>query len=304
MNQPSTALRTLLSGLVDYAGLFPPAQLAMDATVRNYAAYRQTPEAWMLGRLIVPALRLDEFKRAFLALPKPSHLWHLSVLVGDPTTELPLFEIVRDLAVIIDTVELRATTAPEIAAVLRYLPADVTPYVEIPANATMPELVTALAAHKARAKIRTGGVTSALFPQSGDVIRFMAACIEAGVPFKATAGLHHPLRGDYRLTYAPDSPSGAMFGFLGVFLAAAGLLAGWEQSQAEQLLLERNGQTLQATDTGIVWQPVEGPKRLLSLGDLERTRRLAGVSFGSCSFTEPLEDLQALDWLGGHSQAV
>ena len=53
-----------------------------------------------------------------------------------------------------------------------------------------------------------------------DVVRFIRRCIEADVRFKATAGLHHPLRAEFPLTYDAGAPVGAMFGYLNVFLAA------------------------------------------------------------------------------------
>ena len=46
--------------IVDYAGLFPPAQLALDAAIQNYARYPQQPDAWLLGRFICPAPKLDQ----------------------------------------------------------------------------------------------------------------------------------------------------------------------------------------------------------------------------------------------------
>jgi hypothetical protein len=58
------SMRALLSRLIDYAGLFPPAKLDMATTISNYARYREGDDAWMLGRLIVPASRLDEFEEA------------------------------------------------------------------------------------------------------------------------------------------------------------------------------------------------------------------------------------------------
>ena len=42
------------------------------------------------------------------------------------------------------------------------------------------------------AKLRTGGVVPEAFPKSLDIIRFVRTCAAANVPFKATAGLHHP----------------------------------------------------------------------------------------------------------------
>src|SRR5262245_38924762 len=54
------ALRALLGGIIDYAGLFPPAQLPLEEAIRNYARYRTEPESWMLGRFVIPATRLKE----------------------------------------------------------------------------------------------------------------------------------------------------------------------------------------------------------------------------------------------------
>ncbi len=48
------ALRPLLSGLIDYAGLFPPAAVSMADAVANYAAYRTSADAWALGRFVLP----------------------------------------------------------------------------------------------------------------------------------------------------------------------------------------------------------------------------------------------------------
>ena len=66
---PSAALRTLVAGVVDYAGLFPPAGLDMPAAVRHYAECRVGDDAWMLGRFVVQAARLDEWESAVAALP-------------------------------------------------------------------------------------------------------------------------------------------------------------------------------------------------------------------------------------------
>src|SRR6202171_3587103 len=63
------AAGVLLHDLIDYAGLFPPASLAMAPSVANYDAYLRSEWSWILGRFIVPAPRLSEFEEAFLGLP-------------------------------------------------------------------------------------------------------------------------------------------------------------------------------------------------------------------------------------------
>src|SRR5438093_1052355 len=54
------SVRALLANVIDYAGLFPPANLPMEEAIRNYTRYRQEPESWMLGKFICPAARLVE----------------------------------------------------------------------------------------------------------------------------------------------------------------------------------------------------------------------------------------------------
>ena len=136
------------------------------------------------------------------------------------------------------------------------------------------------------------------FPTTSDLLRFLRGCVRGRLPFKATAGLHHPLRAEYRLTYAPDSPTGVMFGFLNLFLATAFLRAGLTETEAARLLEERSPDAFQIDEDGISWQG-----HRLDLEALRDARRLAVVSFGSCSFTEPIGDLEALHLLGPGARA-
>jgi hypothetical protein len=60
VNPMDAALRELLTGLFDYAGLFPPASLAASDAVRTYADAREGDERWMLGRFVFPLQRRHE----------------------------------------------------------------------------------------------------------------------------------------------------------------------------------------------------------------------------------------------------
>src|SRR5690606_18447116 len=146
-------------------------------------------------------------------------------------------------------------------------------------------LIEAIGAAGAHAKIRTGGVTADAFPDAAQVARFLAACVRLGVPFKATAGLHHPIRAAYPLTYAPDAPRGTMFGYLNVFLAAALLHGGGSEADATELLEETRLGAFSFSDHGVSWDGYR-----FTLDDLAESRRLA-LGVGSCSFDEPLDDL-------------
>jgi len=137
-----------------------------------------------------------------------------------------------------------------------------------------------------RAKIRTGGITPDAFPPIDDVAAFLRACHARGIAFKATAGLHHPLRCVKPLTYEPNAPTGTMHGFINVFLAAAML------DDAEEILLEQDPHAFAFDDDGATWRD-----RRVSTQDLTTMRRDFAISFGSCSFEEPIGDLRALGWL-------
>jgi hypothetical protein len=299
---PDILLRSLLAGSIDYAGLFPPAALDMAAAVRQYAEQRAGPDAWALGRFVVPVARLGELERdAEPHAPRhPAEPWRLTALLGaDPAHELEALGEFNcrhaapgAAALAADAVEARADSIESIDRLLGAMPRWVQPYVEIPLTRDPAPLVAAIARRGARAKARTGGVTADAFPAPADLLRFLRACTGAGVPFKATAGLHHPLRAEYRLTYAPDSPRGTMFGFLNLFLVAAFLQQGMGDGDALRLLDERSPEAFRFGPDLIEWLD-----HRLTRAAVVAARAHGIVSFGSCSFTEPVDEARHLGWL-------
>jgi hypothetical protein len=295
-----SAIRVLLQNSIDYAGLFPPAALDMAAAVGNYHRYRGGEAAWALGRFILPVSRLPEFEQATTELPRPpaGRPWLLSVLTGA--------DLAGDLEKVttfnrhhadtgtarIDTLEAKASSSDAVRDTMHRIPGDLQAYLEIPIDHDPSGLIAAIGRTGARAKVRTGGVTRDGFPATADLLRFLESCLRAGVPFKATAGLHHPLRAQYRLTYAPDSPTGTMFGFLNLFLAAGFLRAGMEESVAAGVLEEESPVAFQFDGHGVSWR-----NHRIGEDTLAGARQDQIVSFGSCSFTEPLQELQALNLL-------
>ena len=155
-------------------------------------------------------------------------------------------------------------------------------FIEITDTSLLPELKR----RGFRAKIRTGGITEDAFPTPERVAAFIRACKEAGVAFKATAGLHHPLRCSKPLTYEPNAATGTMHGFVNVFLAAALV------DYAEDILGEADSRSFFFGDDGASWRGHHA-----GIDDLAAMRRDFGISFGSCSFEEPINDLKELEWL-------
>lgn len=298
----SSSLRTLLHSLVDYAGLFPPAALDMHAAVHEYAHHRASEHAWMLGHFVLPVSRLDEFEAAVAALGPSAigDVWRLSVL---PSADLDATlaaiaefnarnRVTQGRSAVADTLELKLEAHPDLEAVLAKIPPALTLYIELPIDDDLAPRLAAISRAGARAKVRTGGVTAGAFPASHALARFIQACADAGVPFKATAGLHHPLRGEYRLTYEPGSPHGMMFGFLNLFLAAAFARTGLTLRELARLLEEKDATAFEFTESGASWRG-----RTVSRTEISAVRHHVALSFGSCSVQEPVDDLRSLGLL-------
>ena len=302
---PADSLRLLVDGLVDYAGLFPPAKLPMDRAVANYASYRASDDAWMLGRFIVPVSRLGEFEKAaasHLPRDRDAEPWTISALVGpDADADIEaIFNFNRAHAedpanglAVIDSIELKREDPFEIDRLMKLIPEQLTPYFELPASGENRPAITALAGTGGRAKIRCGGVTPDLFPSAEDVARFIIRCSSADVALKATAGLHHPIRAEHALTYEDDAPRGVMHGFLNVFLCAAFVRrARLEEADAVRGRMETDATAFRFGPEGVRWDG-----KSLDNARLAGVRESFAIGYGSCSFTEPTDDLRTLGLL-------
>jgi hypothetical protein len=299
--------RILLRGLIDYAGLFPPASLGMAGAVANYDSYSRSEFRWMLGRLIVPVARLEEFEEAAGRLPDSAGeiepRWALSALMGaNLSADLDRIREFNDRlaasrytgSVSIGSIEVKISSAEEIDRLSTLIPPELETYFEIPwaaeaASSEMRDCIAAVAHCGRRAKIRTGGETPDKFPTPERVVEFTRLCAVSGIAFKATAGLHHPVRSLHRLTYQADCPSAIMHGFLNVFLAAAFVRAGMESPIAVELLNEQSPAAFHFDSEAVLWR-----EHRLGLNGISMTRQDFAISFGSCSFTEPVDDLRAL----------
>jgi hypothetical protein len=294
------AARALLAGLVDYAGLFPPAALPMDEAVAEYAASRRSPEAWMLGRFVVPAGRLAELSRAADRHPGPGagEPWRLSALLGTDvrgdTVRVTAFNESAGERAVVDAVELKAGSPQQAEAALEAVPPGLATFVEVPLEGALEPILAVLKAHGASAKVRTGGIVPEAIPGPAEVARFIAACAAAGVPWKATAGLHHPVRAEHALTYAGASPRAVMHGFLNVFAAAALARTGASPGDLEAVLREQDPSALCLGGDVLAWRHLSA-----SADEVREARRAFATSFGSCSFAEPVAGLRSLGLLGG-----
>jgi hypothetical protein len=245
-------LRALLRNLIDYAGMFPPASLAREDAIARYRRYGGCEHAWMLGRFVVSAAQLDD-------------------LPG---------ELGGRFAVLTDADHLRADTIESKKIISTSKPT----YCEV-AIEHLDEVKKA----GAFVKLRTGGVTPDAIPSVESVASYIIACAELRLPFKATAGLHHPVRKVHRLTYEPEATSAIMHGFINVFLAAA--FAWHGERQIQPILAETDPAAFRFNEKAH-WRELS-----LSSDEIAVARSSFAHSFGSCSFEEPIEDLRAVGWL-------
>ena len=283
----STALRpsvrAALSALIDYAGLFPPARLPLRQASDEYRRERAGPYAWMLGRFIAPVALLAEpearFDAPFSAIVEGSDVLSMVADLRRGSTRIETLEFSPRPGA---TENLRERLDAE---GLANLPV----YVEIARGADWSTMLDAtmerLREHGLGAKLRCGGLAADAFPSVGEVASFIAAARSKNVPFKATAGLHHPLR-------HLDRATGFMqHGFLNL-LAASALAGRVSGEKREQIVAEEDPGAFSFDDDAFTWRDER-----IDVAELARTRKEAFVAYGSCSFSEPVDDLIALGML-------
>lgn len=302
-----SALRQLIQNSIDYAGLFPPAALPLEEVVDNYAAYLESEDQDYLARIILPAGKLEPFQQ-LRAHHSSDKIWPISCLVPpiqwnsgnqDSAAFDSAWELIQTFnqsqtAAIVDAVEIRLQHVDCVEPTIAAVPAGIAAFLEVPWNEDPTPLITSIATHKSGrsvyAKIRTGGVTPDLIPSPETVANFIATSARHNLGFKATAGLHHPIRGTFPLTYEPDSDSAEMHGYLNVFLASAFAFAGnADQKSITAILQNTNPQRFVFEADQIRFDEIS-----ISVAAIEQARSSGIFSFGSCSFVEPTEEVRAL----------
>jgi hypothetical protein len=304
----AASLSTLLTHSIDYAGMFPPCSLALEAALQNQAQYVRDPDAWMLGAFVLPIEKFDAAVEN-LSLFDREHPLRISAL-GMRTANRDEFLAALEIA----TEKIRSFSAEHVDLVSArqlemLLPQDVDlvllakmgsilkslelqAFWETPVDSAE-ETIALLAEHNSATgaaqfgyKLRTGGVTADAFPASQQIARALVAAAKQRVPIKFTAGLHHPIR-QFR-----DEVKTKMHGFLNVL--GAGILAAeheWDEQQTSKMLEDENGASFSFSDALFAWREWK------IATDQIKTRRKLVTSFGSCSFDEPREDLRALNLL-------
>jgi hypothetical protein len=303
---PADSLRALLAHSIDYAGMFPPCSLGLEPALRNQAEYVRSSDAWMLGAFVLSTEQFDATKQ-LLSQFDAQHPLRVAAL-GPKTASADAFlEALDETEAAIRSLARHNVDLISISHLEMFLPHDVDiaslteagsilgnlpVFWEAPPDKAQ-QTIALLAEFNSDAdsatfgyKLRTGGVTADAFPSSMQIAKALVTPATHQLAIKFTAGLHHPLR-QYR-----EEVQTKMHGFLNV-LGAAVLAAEhrWDTNQTAMMLEDENVDSFSFTDDFFAWREWRiDTKRL-------QYRRRFVVSFGSCSFDEPREDLRALGFL-------
>lgn len=321
---PKRSLTAFTERLIDYAGLFPPASLNLDKAFKNYLSYNNGKYSTMLYRFICPFTQMTQLKDLLVKEENGSDKIHISAISsgGISLSDFKLkFEsdlriwndFKSDPNINADINSLEAKLPEEVFnstdnKVLKGLIDNITERVRIeisnpvftffegvtdPKSSHIAEsVIDSVSNHNLKGincgfKLRTGGVTADSFPASEEIAYCIRTCLDKKVPMKFTAGLHHPFR-HYDLTIGT-----MMHGFINVF--AAGIIAmrhDISNKGIEEILNDEDPEDFIFTDDHFSWKDWKA-----EINDVEYARKNLVLSFGSCSFDEPVDDLISLNLL-------
>jgi hypothetical protein len=291
---PAASARALMAGAVDYAGLFPPAQLPLADALAEYRRAQAGADAWMLGRFIVPAAQLSALADAVTRDAHDGRRWNVSAIVREHMDEeaaaVQAFnQRAANQHVRVDTIECRPSSSDGITWLATTFSPAFTVHVEVGVGPTARDDLGVVARHQLRAKVRTGGLAPDAFPAPASLMAFIESARDVGVPFKATAGLHHAMRGAYPLSGEVGAQSATMHGFVNLMLATAAVGERLPTTTAAALLTRTDRSALVFDDESVRWGDVA-----LSIDAIGRMRQAQCVSFGACSFREPADEYRRL----------
>jgi hypothetical protein len=318
------ALISFMRGIIDYAGMYPPANLNLADAFRNYCNYLVSQDEWMMSRFICNIKSFEDIFRKDSDILKmvenfSSERWlSFSILINqEPKVKEFLTSFRKDLEsvrkisemysgeIVADTFEFKLPSElygkfgnhaekkllEDINDILNgsgLLRARV--FVEPPVDDNYKSVFKKLAEASAESnhkgsragfKLRTGGVNQENFPSVEQIAYALDACKQNKIPFKATAGLHHPVR------HMNENAGLKMHGFFNVF--GAGILHyanSLSENELKSIVMDEKGASFSFTNDMFSWNDISADN-----GMVEKARNEFVISFGSCSFDEPREDL-------------
>jgi hypothetical protein len=318
-----------MRGIIDYAGLFPPADLSLDTSLQKYSTYRKSDDEWMLSRYIIPAARLEELKPYHDTLFVNGGPYKFSVLGKRAETISDYYEDLQNIArsiesfhnehgtaVTSDVLELKlpreavfandeallteiyAKTA-EIIGAKKAFPTEVffegifDKNWEKEIGLTLEVMAEHNKKNKGEKTVRAGFKL-----RCGGVEASMFPSVEqVAYSLNKVRDCSLPLKCTaglhHPVRHYDHTVKTKMHGFLNVFGGAMlGYAHDFSEGQMQAVVKEEDAEHFSFTETGFQWKDYE-----VSTQEIEELREVAVTSFGSCSFDEPREDLQKLGLL-------
>ncbi len=325
------SLQAFMKGIIDYAGLFPPAKLPLDEAIHNYARYKKSSDEWMLDRFIIPAAKLGDLSPYAGKLFTEDLPFHFSVL-GSAAETVENFhneinKLWKECNRFIDKYERMAktpaaeiklpkeATASQNTDLLKQLmdkaseqlrrssrSPNVIFYENLLGTSWKKEIeatVQAIAEHNRKIVDKATHYSLAGYKlRCGGVEAHLFPSVEQ-VAFVINKARNYgiPVKGTAGLHhpvrhFAPSVQT-KMHGFLNVFGGAMLSHAhDLSQNELQKILSEEDPDRFSFSEESFQWKDLSIPTE-----EISQLRTESLLSYGSCSFDEPREGLRQLDML-------
>lgn len=298
-----------MESLIDYAGLFPPSELPFDDAISNYKLYFSSSDSWILNRFICPISKLNNLLPHLSDFTTEKPL-HLSVLLTgnfqddkyinkfhEELSTIKTFEDqygdvckIKSLEAKIDTQNNNLNDILNILSTsIESLDNSVEIFLEpiITDFSTISNQISTSNIKNIQLKLRCGGIVPEAFPSSKTIASALSFCKKNNVKLKFTAGLHHPIR------HFDEEIGTKMHGFVNVFGSALLFYTGTiDETNLIEALEDENPHNFAFKNTSFSWK-----NNSLPVNAIVDLREEALLSYGSCSFNEPRDDLKDLGWM-------
>ena len=313
------SLNNFMQELLDYAGLFPPATLSLQDSLKNFAEYHHHNQKDWLGKFILPAKKIDDTililnKLNIFSMLKNKVKFSVILSSSETLSEykntvktdlISVNKLINQYGNIIDIQSFEVLPPKEVfnsdntdsiknfliysSEFLFQFKDKVEFYCELPFSEKLNDNLTAIKKHndninllKISVKLRTGGVTPQQIPTSRDVANAILLCAKQKIPLKATAGLHVPVPNDNPQVGAK------LHGFLNVFSCMLFCYDGQllNLQEIEKIISSYSYSDFKFSDKGL-----HVGDKFIANSKIAELRKLYIKSFGTCSFLEPIEHL-------------
>lgn len=290
-------------GLIDYAGVFPPASLSVSEAVADYRRLTASDDRWIVGRFLCRASQLEQLAGiASTTFKRGDEPWSVGVIFdrgpGESGVLAASFAREMDPAMKVTGVEAKLTEpSPEgvdqLVGAMSVVDTEAALFVEVDREfdfgMQIGNVREALMdrGRSGGVKLRCGGVTPDLFPTVEELTDFISEATARKAPFKATAGLHRPVR------HFDADLDVWRHGFVNIVLAGVAASEGADRDTIASIVGETDASAFRLGATTAAWRDME-----FAGSAVRRSRHAGFTAFGSCDVDEPLEALADAGMLG------